>query len=86
MKFTLDALGTEPPVGKAVRKPARVGETAVRFTTTADTPVAGTPPTPVACTRTGPFAATTPVFLVSSSREGVTPFRPPGSVTLPSAK
>ena len=38
------------PVGKAVRYEPEVGSVAVRLMTTAETPVAGTPPRPVACT------------------------------------
>src|SRR2546429_537015 len=49
-KLRLEASGTAPPVGYAVRYEPAVGSVAVRFTTTAETPVLGTPPWPVACT------------------------------------
>src|SRR5262245_15778800 len=46
-KLRLETSGRESPDGQSVRKPAAVGSTTVTFITTAETPVAGTPPRPV---------------------------------------
>ena len=45
--FKADASGRASPVGQTVRKVSAVASTAVTVTTTASTPCAGTPPTPV---------------------------------------
>src|SRR5215468_6139587 len=50
-KLMLDAVGRVVPVGNAVRKLFAVGAVTVRFNTTDETPVAGTPPRPVTCSR-----------------------------------
>src|SRR5258706_5994085 len=49
-QWRLDASGSEDPVGNTVRKPAVVVLVTVAFSTTALTPVAGMPPTPVTWT------------------------------------
>ena len=43
-KFRFDVCCWAVPEGHTVMYPAAVGATAVTFTTTADTPLAGTPP------------------------------------------
>src|SRR5260370_28981532 len=48
-EFRFDASGTPVPAGKTVRYPAGVGEVTVTLRTTAEAPVAGTPPRPVTC-------------------------------------
>ena len=51
-KSTLDVDADGAPFAYAVSQPASSGVVTVRFTTTADTPWLGTPPTPVTCTAT----------------------------------
>src|SRR5215831_7521495 len=46
-KLRLDAVGWVAPAGQTVRKLGAVGLVTVTLRATADTPVAGTPPTPV---------------------------------------
>ena len=66
--------------------PPLVGFVTVRFTTTAETPDAGTPPAPAICRRTTPYPATaaftapTPAR-VSNTRAGDNDTNAPGSVT-----
>src|SRR6202045_91158 len=50
-KLMLEVGGVVTPVGKALSQPADAVLVAVRFTTTAETPVAGTPPCPATCRR-----------------------------------
>src|SRR6476620_53738 len=81
-KLTLDVDADGAPFAYAVSQPASSGVVTVRFTTTADTPWLGTPPTPVTCTATdadGPTRARgAPVPLrVSSTRNGATLWNSP---------
>ena len=55
-KFRFDVCCLVVPEGHTVMNPAAFGLTAVTFTTTADTPLAGTPPWPVTCRDTVPSA------------------------------
>src|SRR5947208_1300440 len=70
--------------------PAAVAPVAVTFTTTADTPLAGTPPRPVTCTATaacaltGALGAPTPLR-VSSNRDGATGTNAPAADGVPAA-
>src|ERR1019366_3348319 len=74
-KFRLDTGGSTLPSAKADTPPGEAGWVTVRFTTTADTPVAGTPPRPATCSTssapcpTGAAAAPRP-DLVSGTRAG----------------
>ena len=74
-KLRLDASGRLTSLGYTLRKLAAEGPTAVTFSTTADTPLAGTLPTPATFTSRVWFAPsgdwTLPVpFLVSRTRNG----------------
>src|SRR5450755_2427269 len=60
-KFRFEVTCRGVPDGHTVMYPAEVGLTAVTFTTTADTPAAGTPPCPVTCRDTVPNAGSGPV-------------------------
>ncbi len=75
-KLRFDAVGRVVPDGKAVRYPPVLGWVTVTLTTTADTPVAGTPPmpvTPAAMVAPGPTGDTNPPvpLRVSRIRAGV---------------
>ncbi len=48
-KLTFEVGGVLTPLGKALNQPAAASLVAVRFITTAETPVAGTPPWPATC-------------------------------------
>src|ERR1039458_1335592 len=82
-KFRLDTSGLPPPSAKADTQPGAAGWLTVRFTTTADTPTAGTPSLPTTgSTRsapgpTGAAAAPMPVW-VSSTRAADTVTSAPG--------
>src|SRR5437773_5584525 len=75
-KFKVELSGVARPAGNTVRKPGVLGFVAVTFKTTAETPLAGTPPRPVtwrlsvwpglSLARGAPL----PV-LVSSTRDGI---------------
>src|ERR1035437_2506906 len=86
-KFRLDTSGLPPPSAKADTQPGAAGWVTVRLTTTADTPVAGTPARPATgSTRsgagpTGAAAAPMPVW-VSSPRDDETVTRAPGVVVV----
>src|SRR5450755_2756000 len=86
-KFRFDVCCRVPPEGHTVMYPAEVGLTAVTFTTTADTPVAGTPPCPVTCNETDPNAGTGPdapcLIRVSMIRAGGSEATAPGAVGVP---
>src|SRR5450759_2393178 len=76
-QLTLEAVGRVVPPGYRVRKPAVAVLVAVTFRTTADTPVAGTPPAPRICR-----SITLPVLIVcagrvSRSRDGDSALYPP---------
>ncbi len=47
LKFAVETTALVAPAGNAVRYPLDEGSIAVRFTTTADTPLVGTLPRPV---------------------------------------
>src|SRR5664279_1198592 len=87
-KFRLEVAGRAVPSAYTVTYPGLAGPVTVTFTTTADTPAAGTPPRPVTCRCSVPCAATaafgapTPVR-VSNNRAGVSDVTPPGMVTAP---
>src|SRR5665647_1342218 len=79
-QFRFDTVGRVVPVGDTVRKPVLVVSVTVTFRTTAETPVAGTPPTPVTFNDldwVDPMGE--PVVRVSSRRDGGTDRKPPGS-------
>src|ERR1035437_7826540 len=85
-KFRLDAVGRVAPSPKTVTNPELVGSATVTFSTTADTPVSGTPPWPATCNTTVPPGATAPFgapnpLRVSSNRNGATDVKPPGVLT-----
>src|ERR1035437_7818548 len=87
-KFRLDTGGSTLPSAKADTQPGAAGWVTVRFTTTADTPAAGTPPRPETCSTspppcpTGAAEAPMPVR-VSSTRAGDTVTNAPGVVGAP---
>ena len=97
VKFRLDTAGIEVRSAHTATHPVAVGWVTVTLTTTADTPVAGTPPRPVICTATsapaatGAAAAPSPVR-VSRTRLGATVTNVPSAwvtqvkVVLPPAK
>src|SRR5450631_1053080 len=96
-KFRLDTGGSTLPSAEADTHPGAAGWVTVRFTTTADTPVDGTPPRPATCsTRSAPDPTGAPALLlpvrVSSTRAGDTVTSAPGAritqvkVVLPVAK
>ena len=70
VKFTFDAVGRATPVGYSVRYPEPAGVTAVTFSTTAATPVAGTPARPRTVTAVVDPAPGMVVVRVSSRRVG----------------
>src|ERR1700686_4950819 len=51
VKLRFDAKGSPVPWGNTVRNDEPLGPTAVTLSTTADTPVAGTPPAPLTGTK-----------------------------------
>lgn len=77
-----DASGMPTPAGHTVTWLVAVGPTAVTLSTTADTPVAGTPPRPVTCRSidepplTLPAAPVPVPSRVSRRRAGVTGWKP----------
>src|SRR5215218_9302301 len=77
-KFRFDDVGRASPPGCTVTNPPAVGPVTVTFRITAETPDAGTPPTPVTSSATVPPAATFAVpgrptpDRVSSTRAGPT--------------
>src|SRR5689334_1759121 len=86
-KLRLDVGGVLAPLGKALSHPAETGLVAVRFTTTADTPVAGTPPWPATWT-VSDFpepSAPMPVRVSRSLEEAVGRKVPAVPVVVPSA-
>jgi hypothetical protein len=71
-----DVGGTASPEGKAVMNVAALGRVTPTFSTTADTPLPGTPPTPVTVTSTMPSGPTAALGApmasrVSSTRAGL---------------
>src|SRR5664280_1400224 len=86
-KFRFDVCCMVVPDGHTVMYPAEVGSAAVTFTTTADTPLTGTPPWPVTCRDTVPNDGTGPVtprlVRVSMIRAGDSEATAPGSVGVP---
>src|ERR1035437_1846905 len=77
-QFRFDAVGRATPVGKTVKNPPDVVSVTVTFSTTADTPDAGTPPTPVTCTATTTTANNNPNDRrTESPRRPKTPERKP---------
>src|SRR5664279_4415803 len=88
VKFRFEARGRGEPEAYPVMNPPAVGAVTVTFSTTADTPVAGTPPCPVTLTATvapaRTAAAGAPVpDRVSSTRSGATDPNPPGATGAP---
>src|ERR1035437_9057910 len=87
-KFRLDTGGSTLPSAKADTQPGAAGWVTVRFTTTADTPVAGPPARPATCStssapgRTGAAGAPLPVR-VSSTRAADTVTSVPGALGVP---
>src|SRR5258708_12328040 len=85
VKLRFDATGRLIPSGNTVTSPDDVGLTAVTFSTTAVTPVDGTPSFPVTCRLTVLFGPTGPVtppvpYRVSISRTGPAgTYRPDGT-------
>src|SRR5450631_4316471 len=72
-KVIVDVGGSGDPVGYSVTNPDEVGAVIVVLTTTAETPVAGTPPSPVTCkplTSPGPRAPGPGVLPESRIRAG----------------
>ncbi|TPG16864.1 hypothetical protein EAH86_08695 [Pedococcus bigeumensis] len=63
----LEALGGAPPAGYTVRYVSLVGCTAATFTTTAETPSAGTPPRPRTWRLRGVAAPITPALAPTPS-------------------
>src|SRR5665647_1889448 len=59
-QFRFDAVGRATPVGETVKTPPDVVSVTVTFSTTAETPDAGTPPTPVTCTDRDSLAPSLP--------------------------
>src|SRR5438270_4798433 len=73
-KLRLEATGLAVPVGKTVRYDPAVGSVAVMLTTTADTPVLGTPPWPAAWTSQvapGPSGLIVRVSMMRAGGSGV---------------
>ena len=87
-KFRFDAVGKAVPSPYTVTYPALVGAVTVTFSTTAETPVAGTPPRPATCRCTVPLAGTataaapTPMR-VSNNRAGANEPNAPAVVGAP---
>src|ERR1035437_2162464 len=79
-KFRLDAVGRVVPSPYTVTYPEAVGSATVTFSTTADTPVSGTPPWPATCNTTVAAGATAPVR-APSNRNGPTRGNPPEVAT-----
>src|SRR5450631_3075263 len=88
VQLRLEARGSAAPLGNTVKKPAEVVLVAVTFMTTALTPLAGIPPTPVTWTsRVAPAPSVDPALVwplparVSVMRAGTTgtnsPAEPP---------
>src|SRR5437763_258038 len=69
-KLRLEASGGDVRVGKTVRYDPAVGSVAVMLTTTADTPVLGTPPWPAAWTSHVAFGPRGLIVRVSMMRVG----------------
>src|SRR5580765_288997 len=70
-KLMLEARGSGVPAGHAVTYPAVLGSVTVRLSTTAPTPLAGTPPRPVTVRSSSvPARTAVPEVRVSSRREG----------------
>src|SRR6476646_8217851 len=86
-KFRLDVSGRVVPDGHTMTHPEAVGFTAVTFRTTADTPLAGTPPLPNTCNEIDPKAGSGPLaprlILESRIRAGVNDARAPGTTGHP---
>src|SRR5664280_816484 len=89
-KFRFEVVVRVAPEGQTVMYPAAVGLTAVTFTMTADTPVAGTPPLPVTCREMEPSAGTGPVaprlVRVSITRDGGREATAPGMAGFPARR
>src|SRR5674476_235894 len=87
-KFRFEAVGRAVPSAYTVTYPGPAGSVTVTFNTTAETPLAGTPPRPVTCRCTTPRAGTatgaapTPVR-VSNNRDGSKDPNAPGTVGAP---
>src|SRR5438067_10471478 len=73
-KLRLEATGLDVPVVKPVRYDPAVGSVAVMLTTTADTPVLGTPPWPAAWTSqvaSGPSGLIVRVSMIRAGGNGM---------------
>src|SRR5450755_1684810 len=86
-KFRFEVTCRGVPDGHTGMYPGEVGAATVAFTTTADTPVAGTPPCPVTCNETDPNAGTGPdapcLVRVSMIRAGGSEATAPGVLGVP---